>query len=79
MYGDVLFDKIQKIKASEAFRERVLAEADKNHNRTFEDIKKLIKESAKSRNEPISHILIETMSSIIAARIIDEIIKEETT
>ncbi len=60
-------DKIPKELVS-----RIVKLEDEIYNPTFDDLKKLIEDSAKIRGEPLEHIILEIYSSLVAQKLICE-------
>lgn len=67
---------VNEIKASAEYVKMLCEEVNKNPKPSFRDIKKLIKEIARERNEPVSHILLETYSDVLSNRIIWQLSKD---
>lgn len=52
---------------------------DETNNPTFDDLKKMIEDSAKLREEPIEHIILEVYSGLVMNKIICEWVIEKET
>ncbi len=74
-YYDKDMARINRIQSSPEFMERMERELNKITAPSFDDLKKLIEETAKQRKDTVEHIIIEAYSAMLAMKITFEMDK----